>query len=273
MKKSIFIICLICMGLISIRSVNAEKIDMDDNVASKQTVTKYIKTVALYDKDDNFVTSQDFEISKREYDAETPVMGEYAYVNSIGKTCASVGGYMCTWSTEYKTLTLSMDIAGGSDGVIIEIENLWKKLPKIKHYDVIGFTIAKGSGIESILPSLKAVQYFDNDTINYNQFSENRVHKSNGEAMIMDIVDSTSNYSRQTYSIRMIGVKPGTIINASYQHAITEDLTKSEAKGFSFGTSTSDSNKIVLGGTYVYPRTLAEKYDQTKGVSLTWQPY
>ena len=86
----------------------------------------------------------------------------------------------------------------------------------------------------------------------------------------MNIVDSTSKSLMNTLEFIMIGDND-IVLNASYQHNTSNDLTYAQAKNFTFGKSTSDSDKICLGGVFIYPRTIGQyKYDQTQGVSVAF---
>ena len=102
---------------------------------------KYFKNIYVKNKDGEIVDSFMTELTKEEYNSDeilTP--SELFQVNS------SWIGDEKTIETEYKKLKLSVS-RRQANGLYIDITNTWKKIPKVKSYDIIGFRISDYSAI------------------------------------------------------------------------------------------------------------------------------
>lgn len=229
-----------------------------------QIETKYIKTINLYDESENLIDTASYTISAEEYNLELTTNKEFAFLNRTVQQCDV--GHECKYETEYKQLTLYIDTSA------IIVLNHWKKIPKIKHYDTIGFVYVdkKPSFISD--ESFEVLQCYDGEVIRYDHESQNRKSSTIGESLVTNIVnDVESSLDIQLY-IFTSSMPLGMVINASYQHAVTTNLSADQAKSYRLGTS-ANNNETVLGGTFVYSNTLISKYDQTQGVTLTYSPF
>ena len=249
MKKRLIIIVLLMTALVFPKVVLAEESLKENNNDDQYEVTasKMIKTITIYDEN------------------EIPVSGEYMFLATTKAANTDV------WETTYKILTLNIRLKGsGSNVKKVTVTNEWKTIPKIKQLDVIGVHLASGGPEVIQSNTFVAKQIADGEVLTYSSGSQNRVSKSGGEAVVMNIVDSTSKSLMNTLEFIMIGDND-IVLNASYQHNTSNDLTYAQAKNFTFGKSTSDSDKICLGGVFIYPRTIGQyKYDQTQGVSVAF---
>ena len=260
MKK----ICFFLLGLFifPVITIAQENIVEDDSLPFIST-TGYFKTISAYDQDDNLVDTVTIEITKDQYDNEVTLPGEYGIMRGIGWSCTN-GLFTCTYNTDYKSTTLS------TNGRYINVKTTWKQIPKIKHLDTIGFVIASSDGPIAYNPSsFEVTQKYDGNTITYDENSGNRVRKGNGDGLVTNIVNTVSKSLEVELEVEIYNLPlSNTKINAAYEHAVTTTLTADQAKNFTYGDSTSDSGKTVLGGTFIYPNDVISKYDQTQGVQL-----
>ena len=271
MKKSkkLIIIVLLMTTMLFPTVVLAEenlKEDITDN-QYEVTASKRIKTITIYDENENAIASRDFEVSGYEYENEIPVPGEYMFLATTKAANTDV------WETTYKILTLQiLQWRGGSNAKKIVVNNHWKTIPKVKELDIIGVHFVSGGRNLIQNDTFVAKQIADGEVLTYTSGSDNRVSQSNGQAVVMNIVNSTSKSLDNTLEFVM-GGDNDIVVNASYQHNTSNDVTYAQAKNFTFGSSTNDSNKICLGGVFIYPRSIGQyKYDQTQGVSVAYNP-
>lgn len=233
-----------------------------DDYVEMGTSEKIIKTTYGLDADGNIVKAFTEEVSEAE-----PLTDSYItprYYTSCGSNCQS-------YTTEYKKISLTVRYGASVSVTVIDIQNEWLKIPKIKKFDIIGFKVAQGTEHLRINSSNTYIskQIYDGNTIDYDfDTSVNTVETSNGVGQVMNIVDSTSTSLKNTMVIYLLGSPLNTTINASYQHASTTNITMSDAKNVTFGSS--QSGYTILGGTFKYSNSIASKYDQTQGVSVSF---
>lgn len=236
------------------------------------SITKYYKTTYGKNANNDVIFENTEEVKKLEYDTSENNKKYYFPTNSIRISC----GLNCvSYETTYKKLTLKVEQGGWIAVTKIIVTNEWKQIPSIKKFDIIGFKIIASDytyiqlnvgGIYS------AQQIYDGNVINYefNTSSDgNTVRYANGVGQVMNIVDSVSSSLSNNMTLYLMNAPTGLVVNASYQHAKTNNITKSEAKSATFGDP--GSGYTILGGTFKYTNAIANKYDKMQGVSLTYQ--
>lgn len=230
---------------------------------------KYFKNIYVKNKDGEIIDSFMTELTKEEYNSDEKLTpSELFQVNS------SWIGDEKTIETEYKKLKLSVS-RRQANGLYIDITNTWKKIPKVKSYDIIGFRISNYSAITFQKNSYSASQVYDGVVANYNyNTSGNTVQKSNGLAQIMNIVNKTSSSLKNTMSIIIFGnstLQTGFKVYASYQHATTYDNTFDQVKNVTFSSSSS-SNYVILGDVFKYKQSVGKNFDAMAGVEVQVTP-
>lgn len=224
---------------------------------------KLIKTTYAFDENGNIVKTYIEEISRLEPINGSSYISPMFYSN-CGSNCQS-------YTTEYKKLTLTVSYGASMSVTVIDIKNEWTKIPKIKKFDIIGFKIVEGDTHLRINTSNTYIskQEYDGNTIEYSfDTNGNTIKETNGVGQVMNIVDSTTTSLKNTMKIYLNGSPQNTTINASYQHASTTNITMDNAKDVSFGAS--ENGYTILGGTFKYKNSIASKYDQTQGVSISF---
>ncbi len=239
------------------------KILLADDYVEIGNSEKIIKTVYALDGKGKIVKSYNEEVSGLLPLTTSSYISPMFYAG-CGSNCQS-------YTTEYKKLSLTVSYGASVNVTVIDIVNEWVKIPKIKKFDVIGFKIVQGDAHLRINTSNTYIskQEYDGNTINYSFDTKgNTVKETNGVGQVMNIVDSTSSSLKNTMKIYLNGSPNNTVINASYQHASTTNITMDDAKDFTFGNA--ESNYTILGDTFKYSNSIAAKYDQTQGVSVSF---
>ncbi len=190
------------------------------------------------------------EITKEEYDnfKEPEVMpllnSDGAYVESAAKelTLNLIGG-----------TTINNIIAGAT----------WKGIPKTRSFDVIGF---RGFDFDFVYGSQYGEQiYVKNgkfETITYAWNHGNVKRLDNGFGISMNIVNDDITYLQLIAEAEVAPTSAYPAIYASYQHAIAS-VSLANSQNYTMGGS-------GLGGVFIYPYSISQKYDGMTGVYLQY---
>ena len=233
---------------------------------------KYYETTNFMDINGNVVISTTNEISEFIYNNVDPsIIGNNYDMNaSCGTNCVS-------HETTYKKVSLFVDYGVSVSSTKIEVRNEWKIIPSVKRFDIIGFKIVSSQNdyISFMTTLYQAKQIWDGNTINYSYDTSSTgntvVQNGVGVGQVMNIVNDTSNSLINTMTLYLIGSPVGLVINASYQHATSNSITKNDAKNVSFNGPAS--GYTILGGTFRYNNTIANYYDGMQGVSVSFYDY
>ena len=214
--------------------------------------TYYIKTVSRYN-DDIFLGEEDQIVDKFEYD-----FGDVLKSTSYSACCGSD-----TYETSYKKLKIQITYTAGKRTVTVT--NTWKKIPKIKSYDVIalapGVTCAQ---FTEDINTKSGYQKYDGNLINYSPSSSN-FKTCNGSGFLkkgiglsQNIVDSTSSSLINQISTTFTSSSMDFCAYGSYQHA-TSNVSLSQSKNYTI-------NILGMGGLIYFNSSVAGYYDDMPGV-------
>lgn len=253
----------ITLLLLAIFPMIASATEVDSEYAVENS--KIYKTITMYDMDENVIDSMSFEVTEEQYEKEEVFPEEYIFLHQARSNTA-------THQTEYKRLTLKVVSDGYASTNIkkVTVTNEWLKIPAVKSNDILGVYY---TGTSPQVPAEFIASQIYNGGLTYTYYSDstNRVSKTNGQAIVMNIIDEVSTSLKNTLEFRLSGNNTNLVLNASYQHA-TSDVTNSEAMNVKFGTS-ANSGYQVLGNTFIYKNSIANKYDKMQGVSVAFDPY
>ena len=243
----------------------------DENGVKTVSNSKIFRTITAYDFQGNPVDSASFEVTEEQYLNNTTTPAEYAFIRQT----SLARGNVATHKKKKKRLTLSVQPTGVSiQQKHISIELEWLTMPNVRLYDIIGWTLVSGGWTVGPESTFRVRQIYDNNqTITYTNGSQNRVTTLHGDGLVMNLVNDATNSLKVTYDYDIIVSSQDFTINASYQHATSTSITTSEAKSATYGNSTSNSNYMVLGGTFIYSKTIGNKYDRMAGVSVAYDVY
>lgn len=208
--------------------------------------TKYIETTYFEDSLKSIKLQR--EISKEEYEeniaraATPPIYDQRKY-------------------TDYKTLR--MIVSKDYQNIYsFYFQNVWKKMPKYRSFDIIAF---RWDGNVSIR-KYEGSQYFEQpngnkETIDYNSSSENFQTFRNGISLSQNLVDDATAYDQ---TLTVLATCSGKVdLFGTYQHA-QADISLYDSKLFTLGPS-------GMGGVIVFGKqSTANIYDNTPGLSTTF---
>ena len=225
-----------------------------NNVDIIDTKVKYIKTITYKDELNNYFHSE-VELTEDEYNN---------FVAEKSRSSCSDG--VACWETNAKKLFMRVYVDTSQGDYQFVMNNLWKSIPSVKSYDVMGFRWTSTSN-EFIRTNYSGVQVYNNNQyIQYSMGGTNSKTASNGLGISMNIVDSASTYLSNTI-IMYAGFSMNTVVTVygTYQHA-TSDLSLANSKSYSFSSS-------GLGKVLYYSNTnIRNKYDNMQCIKYTFSP-
>lgn len=210
--------------------------EMNLDFSDVQKTIKYIKT------EHNQITGEVTET----FLTET----EYEQAQEIPQTRATIV------ATSYKHTELSLARVG-EDNAYFTYSAVWKIMPVVRSFDVIGVRFSNMSKINGTQQG-KQVYVLNGvtDYVQYNFNGTNINNFSNGFGISMNLLNSDVTYLECT-------IDGSTTLNAmpaglftSYQHAI-EDVTLATSKNYTLG--------VGLGDVFVFNNNIATKYDGMAG--------
>jgi len=206
------------------------------------TTTKYYETT--YNQSLNLTTER--EITKNEFDSFNPINARL-----------SDGG--ASHETQAKKITLT--VIGGSIWNNIITVATWKGIPGTRSYDVIGF---RGYGFEFGDGTQSGEQIYtlngNYTVIDYAWNGTNIKKFDNGFGISMNIVNSDITYLQLILEGDISPLIDHPTIYASYQHA-QQELSLADSQNYTLGGA-------GLGSVFVYPYSIAQKYDGMSGVNV-----
>lgn len=239
----------------SIMNMTNEKFqnEMSMKFTKKNISEKYIKTVTYVDSK-GVATSNDYEISKEEYDNPISTYANNCYVD-YAIEC---------WETTYKKLFIIDWVTGEGIGATerILLTNDWKVMPVTRSYDVIGIrydniTLTNAWGEQY---ALTLDDGFISTEYSYNGTNMNI--QPNGVGISQNLYNSTPIYSLSNRLIVEGIVTSNHVARyGSYQHA-TKEVTLAQSKNYSFGNG--------LGQVFLFNSGIGSYYDNMQGVSYVY---
>ena len=226
--------------------------------------TAYFRHTYSLDFDGNVVDSYTKQISKEDYlNEEVPTADE------VSKARSSCGINCAYYETTYKELTLELTLKQANVFQVDVITN-WKKIPAVKHYDIIGYRVETPSTLLTFKTdsTYVAKQIYDGTTAQYSfNSSGNSFVRSNGIAQVMNIVNSTSSSLKMTLRTYLLGDPSGLVVYASYQHSVNSNNTLANMKSATFNIAYPQSPNVqYLGGTFSYANSIANNLDKMTGI-------
>jgi hypothetical protein len=218
-----------------------------------EKVTKYVATT--YNPSLNLVT--EIELTEEQYNNFTP-SGNVAYFG--GGDQINLNNNFAYYETTAKQL--NMVLLGGSVYNYVTLTATWKYIPVTRSFDVIGF---RGFGFDFRNGSQHGDQiYILNGTYNDIQYAWNgtNIQKfSNGFGISMNIVNSDIDALQLIVECDVEPTINHPELHGSYQHAIN-NVTLAQSQNYTLGGG--------LGGVFVYPYNISQKYDGMSGLTLTF---
>lgn len=206
----------------------------------------YSKIITYYDKNGNVSIVENTSVNQNEYYNET----HSNYVNNPQIkasviSCSSLDMYKDCIETNYKVLTIAFLGNPTYPNIKVAIINRWKKMPKIRSYDVIGMLMESSTFNMS---SAYGYQYYNesgssgNLRINYSYQGTNmklykdQSKKELGVSISQNLLNSAETLLRN--ELYVVGVDIPTNndpfgVTASYQHS-TEYIDLVDSKNFEF---------------------------------------
>ncbi len=157
--------------------------------------------------------------------------------------------------------SLSMYLLGGDYWNFVILGAVWKGIPKVRSFDVIGFY---GDSLEFRTGSQSGEQtYLENDqykTIFYEWDNKNTKRLNNGFGISMNIVDNNIEALQLEAECDVTPTANHGSIFGSYQHAASSTtLAKSQNYTIGFGG---------LGNVFIFPIEISARYDGMFGLRL-----
>jgi hypothetical protein len=217
-----------------------------------EKVTKYVATT--YNPSLNLVTET--ELTESQYNNFIP----NGYIANLGGDEIMLNGNSAFYETTAKML--NMVLIGGSVYNYISLTATWKYVPITRSFDVIGF---RTYGFDVRNGSQTGDQiYVLNGTYNDIQYAWNgtNIQKfNNGFGISMNIVNSDIDALQLIAECDVEPTMNHPDIHGSYQHAIS-NVTLAQSQNYTLGGG--------LGGVFVYPYNISQKYDGMSGLTLTF---
>lgn len=212
--------------------------------------TIYVETKSFINTRGEIVSTEENLITEEEY-------------NSINPNARTSCGNLC-WETTYKKLQVTTSsLANGGFKLITETR--WKKMPKVKSYDVIGFRWENKSASFTLTDyygnqSYIADEYYTN--INYPNGVTNANEASNGVGISMNLADEAdSDYVLSLVAFGVIQPLGQVSFYHTYQHA-QSNISLTNSQKYSFGAT-------GLGGVLKFSGSIGNTYDKMQGISYT----
>ena len=221
------------------------KLDYDN--LKIDSVTKYIETT--YNPRLGLTTEK--ELTEEEYENFDASNGRSRYIG--------------TGTAYYETTAkkLSLLLVGGNTYNYVILTATWKVIPTTRSFDVIGF---RGYGFDFRNGSQSGDQIYVSggvyNDITYSWNGTNINNQNNGFGISMNIVNSNITALQLIAECDVEATIDHPELFASYQHAIN-NLTLAQSQNYTLGGS-------GLGGVFVYPYNISQKYDGMSGLILTY---
>ena len=210
-----------------------------------ETETKYIETTY----NPSLMLTTERELTKEEYD------------NFGGSNNARLSDGAQSTETTAKKLVLAL--IGGTTWNYLSVSATWKYIPETRSFDVIGF---RGYGFDFREGSQQGEQIYVLDNtytvINYAWNGTNIQKHDNGFGISMNIVNSDITALQLTAECDISPTIAHPEIFTSYQHAISS-VSLANSQNYTLGGA-------GLGGVFVYPYSVSQKYDGMSGLRLTY---
>lgn len=161
-----------------------------------------------------------------------------------------------TVETAYKMLTLS--VAHGNTDASISLTNIWKQMPAVRSYDVIGLRLYNLSVLQGTQTGKQI--YTLNGTTDYVSYAYNGTNinnLSNGFGISMNLLDSNITYLQNNITVTAIGNSGTKAIFGSYQHAVN-NITLATSKSYTLGSG-------GLGDVFLFTGSLDANFDGMRG--------
>lgn len=231
-----------------------------DNYIDVLTQTEYDEIMNKNIDFDNIVTS--IRYVKTEYNKETgktfeTLISEEEY-NAVDlekeeQTRATVV------ETGYKRIVLSATKTGSTTGFMSFVAT-WKKMPKVRSYDVIATRL---SGATKVNGTQGGKQFYTaNGTSTYVNYAPNGTNinnQSNGFGISMNLVDNATKIECVITSSLTVTSSP-FMVAASYQHATT-DVSLATSKSYTLSSG-------GLGGVIKFSGNIGYWYDGMNGTYI-----
>lgn len=263
--KKIIMLVLVFM-LVSNMNVRAENLDLSNikllDESSELSKEYAAKNNRLLYEEDSFVETSIHYVNNEVVEVKERNITESEYDNSIIETrtkCDFANADDC-WETASKRVTIAAWKVGSSScpSYRIQIDNVWKKIPNVKSFDVIALRYNdKFSAHGAIAHQTYKIDGVEHD-ITYSPDGTNTKRFSNGIGVSMNIVDAVT--SDLHLSLLVEGTASSGVIGfgGTYQHA-TSNVTLTQSQNYTI--STSD-----LGGILAFNSSVIGKYDGMQGV-------
>lgn len=241
---------IICIFAISIGVIDSKAIERNDNEILAQE-ERYSEVTTVYNHI-GVISSFEREITKEEYDTF-----------EVASDCSG----LC-YETNAKILRTGL--IGGEEKSYFQIytELIWKKVPKVKSFDTIAFRweTTETLVVNSYESFGNQVYCIDSDNcpfIEYMHDGKNTKKASNGVGISMNLADEgTSNYECYLWVTLNTSGRGTFKYYTTYQHAVS-NITLATAQNYTFGDG--------LGGVLNYPSTIQNKFDNMKGLSVSFK--
>lgn len=210
-----------------------------------ETETKYIETTY----NPSLMLTTERELTKEEYD-------NFGGSNNVRLNDGAQ-------STETTAKKLVLALLGGTTWNYVSVTATWKYIPETRSFDVIGF---RGYGFDFREGSQQGEQIYILDNtytvINYAWNGTNIQKHDNGFGISMNIVNSDITDLQLTAECDISPTIAHPEIFTSYQHAISS-VSLANSQNYTLGGA-------GLGGVFVYPYSVSQKYDGMSGLRLTY---
>ncbi len=226
-------------------------------------VERYYKSTIYYDKQFNIVDINEEEVTKEEIDSVNFDELSLEKINyGDGIELASYG-WPAYVETDYKKVGVDCFKSNlDKSYTYVSAEAMWYKEPRVKQFDIIALRwdgsaqIVDVGGKQSVIGKTQAYEatYFDNNK-NIKRFS-------NGAGISMNLFDNGVESFMLDILIKVKNANLGTVY-ASYQHAVTNNITLSESQKYTLSSS-------GLGNVINFTSsTTRKKYDGMAGPSYS----
>lgn len=188
------------------------------------------------------------EITEEEYENFNPIMPILGDKGASGETSAK---------------KISMYVVGGSTWNYVSLTATWKGIPSTRSFDVIGIRgygvsfrngSQSGEQVYKVNGEVKGVDYAWNGT-NIKKFD-------NGFGISMNIVNDNITALQTSVDCDVTPTIERPTISGSYQHAVAS-VSLADSQNYTLGVS-------GLGGVFVYPYSISQKYDGMTGLSIQY---
>lgn len=271
MKNLKAVFTLMIVGIVtSTLSVKAELSTDDYN--RLRLVFSDAKISIMTDEEINKYLSYDLEGAKTEsvfYKGTSNNNGSYTWTEISENEFANpeleiapASSHTDDYATNYKALHLAAIDTGNGKNFIFYLDNLWKYIPAVRSFDVIGFrfyNVAVDDGTQS------GVQFYRNkgsetmSSVSYSANGTNISKQANGFGISMNIVDNDIDYLELELDVEGIVAGTNPMVFGSYQHA-TNNVTLAQSKNYTISAA-------GMGGVINFDESLINTYDRMKGVN------